>query len=108
MAQRDGELFVMARDRMYRLHDLNQDGTYDYQKNFHTHSDTAPGYHAFHFDLVTDSEAPSIMDAPGGKPTQKITIMMVFSKLVQMVPRSRVCVTGCGTPTGSALVRRDR
>jgi len=52
----DGKIYVRGRDRITRLHDLNDDGEADFYENFHAHGPIGPGYHAFIFDLNTDEE----------------------------------------------------
>lgn len=52
----DGEIYIRGRDRLTRLHDLNDDGEADYYENFHSQGPIGPGYHAFVFDLNTDDE----------------------------------------------------
>ncbi|MBI4658036.1 MAG: hypothetical protein HY735_04155 [Verrucomicrobia bacterium] len=41
---RDGEVFVLGRDQITRLHDLNADGEADFYENFSNLIDTAPGH----------------------------------------------------------------
>lgn len=48
------QLYVLGRDRISRLHDLNGDGEADFYESFHAGGVTSPGYHAFSFDLHTD------------------------------------------------------
>lgn len=44
---RDGTVFVMGRDRITRLHDLNQDGEADLYENFHDGIQTSTGGHDY-------------------------------------------------------------
>lgn len=46
---------VLGRDRITRLQDLNHDGEADYYESFNSDMDVYPTYHAFVFDLHTDS-----------------------------------------------------
>ncbi len=48
------KIFVLGRDRITRLHDLNQDGEADYYESFNSDWDVYPTYHAFVFDLQGD------------------------------------------------------
>lgn len=41
---RDGQVFVLGRDQITRLHDLNQDGEADFYENFCNLIDTTPGH----------------------------------------------------------------
>ena len=51
-----GVVYTRGRDRITRLHDLNQDGEADYYENFYSQEEIGPGYHGFLFDLVTDRQ----------------------------------------------------
>lgn len=51
----EDRIYVLGRDRITRLHDLNLDGEADYYESFFDGGSVAPGYHAFCFDLQTDS-----------------------------------------------------
>ncbi len=52
----NGDIYVRGRDRITRLHDLNDDGEADFYENFHSYGPIGPGYHAFIFDLNTDEQ----------------------------------------------------
>lgn len=47
-------VFVLCRDRLARLHDLNEDGEADFCESFNSDAPVGPSYHAFAFDLQTD------------------------------------------------------
>src|ERR1043166_979514 len=49
------KIYVLGRDRITRLHDLNHDGEADFYENFNSGWDVFPSYHAFNMDLQTDS-----------------------------------------------------
>jgi hypothetical protein len=48
------ELFVLCRDQLARLHDLNGDGEADWVESFNRDAPVGPSYHAFAFELQTD------------------------------------------------------
>ena len=50
----DDRIYVLARDQITRLHDLNGDGEADFYENFNNLGVTMASYHAFHYDLQTD------------------------------------------------------
>ncbi len=52
----DGQIYVLGRDQITRLHDLNQDGEADYYENFNNDSMVAENFHSFTLNLETDSE----------------------------------------------------
>ncbi len=52
----DGDVYVTCKDRLVRLHDLNDDGEADFYESFCADSDVSANFHAFNFDLQTDDE----------------------------------------------------
>jgi len=48
------EVFVLCRDQLMRLRDLNGDGAADFHECFNNDTWVSPSYHAFAFDLQTD------------------------------------------------------
>ncbi len=49
-------IYVHGRDRITRLHDFNGDGEADFYESFNSDRTLFPSYHAFAFDLQTDSK----------------------------------------------------
>jgi mono/diheme cytochrome c family protein len=47
----DGEIYVLGRDQITRLHDLNGDGEADYYENFNNDCMTSEHFHEFALDL---------------------------------------------------------
>ncbi len=52
----DDQVYVLGRDQITRLHDLNNDGEADFYENFNNDVQVTPGFHEFTFDLKTDPE----------------------------------------------------
>ncbi len=50
------EVFVLGRDQITKLHDLNKDGEADQYECFNNDVQVTPGFHEFTFDLQTDSK----------------------------------------------------
>jgi len=50
----DDVVYVMGRDQITRLHDLNNDGEADFYENFNNDVWITVGFHEFAFDLQTD------------------------------------------------------
>jgi glucose/arabinose dehydrogenase len=48
------DVYVLGRDQITRLRDLNSDGEADFYENFNNDVVVHPSYHAFSFDLQTD------------------------------------------------------
>ncbi len=49
-------VYVMGRDQITRLHDLNKDGEADFYENFNNDVWITEGFHEFAFDLQTDPQ----------------------------------------------------
>lgn len=52
----DGEVYVLDRDQITRLHDLNRDGEADYYENFNNEFHVTHHFHEFTFDLDRDAD----------------------------------------------------
>lgn len=52
----NNQVFVLGRDQITRLRDLNNDGEADFYENFNNDVQVTPGFHEFAFDLQTDPE----------------------------------------------------
>ena len=72
------KVYVLGRDQITRLHDLDGDGEADFYENFNNDVMTAPSFHEFAFDLQADpqgnfyySKAGAVN--PGGRGWQRIT-----------------------------------
>jgi hypothetical protein len=51
-----GKVYVLGRDQITRLHDLNDDGEADYYENFNNDISISNHYHEFCLNLETDAE----------------------------------------------------
>lgn len=51
-----GSMYVLGRDQITRLHDLNGDDEADYYENFNNGCMVAPNFHEFAMNLQTDAE----------------------------------------------------
>ncbi|MCS5703992.1 MAG: hypothetical protein NZ847_15455, partial [Acidobacteria bacterium] len=65
----DDVIYVTARDGIIRLHDINDDGEADYYEDFYADPDVSNGFHAYNFDLDTDSDGNLYYVKPGSSPT---------------------------------------
>ena len=52
----DNEIYVLGRDQITKLHDLNNDGEADWYQCFNNDVHVTPGFHEFAFDLQTDPD----------------------------------------------------
>ena len=97
----DGKVLVMARDRILRLHDLNDDGEADWYETFLADDDVSRGFHAFNFDLNTDSAGNLYYVKPG-----QYTDYKLGGAVIKVAPdgsrSERVC-TGFRVPNGMSI-----
>jgi mono/diheme cytochrome c family protein len=52
----DDHIYVLGRDQITRLHDLNGDGETDFYENFHNQMQVTDHFHEFAMDLQTDRD----------------------------------------------------
>ena len=58
----EGKIYVLGRDQITRLHDLNGDGEADFYENFNNDVHVTSGFHEFAFDLQTDADVAALHD----------------------------------------------
>jgi hypothetical protein len=104
----DDKVYVLGRDQITRLHDLNKDGEADFYENFNNDVIVTPNYHEFCLDLQTDSKGdffffkgapwePSVTSPHQG------TLLRVSRDGSQL----EVYATGFRAPNGSAIGPHD-
>ena len=74
----DDTVYVLGRDQITRLHDLNKDGEADFYECFNNDQMAAPSFHEFCFDLQTDRDGNFYFSKagavnPGGRGWQRTT-----------------------------------
>ncbi|MEM7392257.1 MAG: DUF6797 domain-containing protein, partial [Verrucomicrobiota bacterium] len=92
-------IYVRGRDRITRLHDLNNDGEADYYERFHSEGPVGQGYHAFIFDLVTDRDNNFYFALSGRKSPYKGGVVRIDANGEN---RRQIC-TGFRHPNGLGL-----
>tara|TARA_R110002049_G_scaffold27321_2_gene93974 strand:- start:31302 stop:34574 length:3273 start_codon:yes stop_codon:yes gene_type:complete len=102
----DGDVFVTCKDRIVRLHDRDQNGEADFYESFSADEDVSPNFHAFNFDLQTDSRG-NFYYAKAGHGSD----FALPGAIIQVSPdgkqRSVYC-TGFRTPNGMGILPDDR
>ncbi len=102
----NGVIYVTCRDGIKRLHDLNADGEADFVEAFWIDDDVSCSFHAYNFDLQTDSRG-NFYFAKAGQYTQHHrpgTIMRV----PPAGGRAEVVAWGLRTPNGMGKLNDDR
>jgi hypothetical protein len=103
-----GEIYVLGRDQITRLHDLNGDGEADFYENFNNDTQVTTNYHEFCLDLQTDREGNFYF--PKGAPWPPTVTSddqgVLFKVSKDGSKLERVC-TGLRAPNGSAMSPDD-
>lgn len=98
----DGLIYVTCRDRLTRLHDLNQDGEADFYESFSPDTDVSTFFHAFNFDLQTDAEG-NFYYAKSGQYTDYKLPGAIVKVSADGKSREIIC-TGLRTPNGMGML----
>ena len=110
----NGEVYVLGRDQITRLHDLNGDGEADWYENFNNDCQVGHGFHEFQHDLQTDSQgnfyyAKGGPVNGGGKGFQYETADN--GCILKVTPDGRhlsIVATGLRAPNGTSMGPGDR
>jgi len=105
----DNVIYVVGRDQLTRLHDLNGDGEADFYENFNNDTVVTANYHEFCLDLQTD-RAGNFYYAKGSPWTPDVrsphqgTMLKVSKDGSQL----EVYATGLRAPNGSGMSPRGQ
>jgi hypothetical protein len=102
----DGQIYITCKDRIVRLHDLNDDGEADFYESFFPDPDVSTFFHAFNFDLHTDSEGYFYYAKAG-----QYTSYEKPGAVIKVAPDGKsheIYATGLRTPNGMGWAPGDR
>lgn len=102
----EGKIYVTCRDGIKRLHDFNDDGEADFVEAFWIDDDVSNIFHAYNFDLQTDSQG-NFYFAKAGQYTQHHRP----GSIMRIPPdggRADVVAWGLRTPNGMGKLKDDR
>lgn len=102
----DGLIYVNGRDRLTRLHDLNNDGEADFYESFSADTDVSTFFHAFNFDLQTDVDG-NFYYAKSGQYTDYKLPGSIVKVSADGTNREIIC-TGLRTPNGMGILPDGR
>ena len=104
----DGKIYVLGRDQITRLHDLNGDGEADYYENFNNDCVVTDNYHEFALDLQTDS-AGNFYYAKGApwEPTTKSPHQGTMLRVSKDGAKMDIVATGLRAPNGLGMGPKD-
>ncbi len=102
----DDQIYVTCKDRLTRLHDLNQDGEADFYESFSADTDVSVNFHAFNFDLQTDNEGNFYYAKSGHGSDSDIPGAVI--KISKDGKHREVYCTGFRTPNGMGMLPDGR
>jgi hypothetical protein len=104
----EDKVYVLGRDQITRLQDLNDDGEADFYENFNNDTVVTPNYHEFCLDLQTDSKG-NFYYFKGSPWTPTITSphQGTLLQVTKDGSRLEVFATGFRAPNGSAISPHD-
>ena len=104
----DGKIYVLGRDQITRLHDLNNDGEADFYENFNNDTVVTANYHEFCLDLHTDSKGNFYyFKGSPWSPDVKSPHQGTLLKVSRDGSKMEVYATGFRAPNGSAIGPHD-
>lgn len=100
----EGKIYILGRDQITRLHDLNNDGEADFYESFNNDCVVTDNYHEFALDLQTDSKG-NFYYAKGSPwtPTIKSPHQGCLLKVSKDGSKLEVFATGLRAPNGMGM-----
>ena len=99
----DGNIYVLGRDQISRLHDLNKDGEADYYENFNNDISITNHYHEFCLNLSTDPEGNFYFVKGGNLRDATIPHHGCLVKVSKDGGKLEVVATGHRAPNGMSV-----
>ncbi|MDB6029522.1 MAG: Cytochrome c [Verrucomicrobiales bacterium] len=97
------DIYVMCRDAIVRLHDLNGDGEADFYESFNSDISNARNYHEFCLDLQTDTQG-NFYTLKGSNLGTSVTQQQgTLLKILSDGSKAEVLATGFRAPNGLCL-----
>jgi hypothetical protein len=105
----DGKIYVLGRDQITRLHDVNNDGEADFYENFNNDCIVTENYHEFALDLQTDRAGNFYYaKASPWEPTVMSPHQGCLMKVSKDGSKLEIVATGLRAPNGLALGPQDQ
>ena len=101
------ELFVLCRDQLARLHDLNKDGEADWIESFNRDAPVGPSYHAFAFELQTDRAGNFYYTRCGQRVDPTLPLQGGLVKVSRDGKKSELIATGLRAANGLCVGPND-
>jgi hypothetical protein len=103
----DDQIYVLGRDQITLLHDLNGDGEADFYENFNNDQIAADTYHAFVFDLQTDSHGDFFYAIDGNLCDPSVKNHGIMMKVSKYGDKSELYAKGFRAPNGTGMGPND-
>lgn len=103
----DDKVYVLGRDQITRLHDLNDDGEADFYENFNNDVAAFQEYHEFALDLQTDSQGNFYFAKGGNLGDEKHPHNGCVIKVSKDGSKLEVVASGLRAPAGMGMGPRD-
>jgi len=100
-------IYVHGRDQLTRLHDLNGDGEADFYECFNNDRTLWPSYHAFAFDLQTDSKGNFYYVVGGNQLGSKRDWHAALFRVSPDGAKTETVATGFRAPNGMGIGPHD-
>lgn len=104
----NGQIYVLGRDQITRLHDLDGDGEADFYENFNNDVPTYAWYHAFHLDLQADSRGNFWYTTAGTGIPHDIPMHASVIKVSSDGSKAEVVATGLRAANGDGIGPDDQ
>jgi len=101
------EVFVLCRDQLMRLHDLNGDDEADFYECFNNDTWVSPSYHAFAFDLQTDRAGNFYYTRCGQRVDPALPLNGGMVKVSKDGSRAELIATGLRAANGMGIGPND-
>ena len=102
------QIYVLGRDQITRLHDLGGSGEANLYENFNNGGVTSPIYHAFQFDLQTDSAGNFFYVVDGNAVPLNVPMHGCVLKVSKDGHHTEVFATGLRAANGDAIGPDDQ
>jgi glucose/arabinose dehydrogenase len=96
-------VYVLCRDQITELHDLNGDGEADWYRSFNNDTHTMASYHAFAFELHADAEGNFYYISDGQRVDSAVPLHGALIKVSKDGTTSSVVATGLRAANGMSV-----
>jgi hypothetical protein len=103
----EDQVYVLCRDQLTRLHDLNEDGEADWVESFNRDAPVGPSYHAFAMELQTDRAGNFYYTRCGQRVDPSLPLQGGLVKVSRDGKKSELIATGLRAANGLCVGPND-